>query len=40
MGEQMWAYLGQIYAIDRNVLFKYMGANFTDLVTRGVEENG
>ena len=31
MGGQMWAYLGQTYAIDKNVLFKYMGANFTDL---------
>ena len=27
----MWAYLGQTYAIDKNVLLKYMGANFTDL---------
>ena len=27
----MWADLGQTYAIDKNVLFKYMGSKFTDL---------
>ena len=31
MGGQMWAYLGQMYAIDKKVLFKYMAANVTDL---------
>ena len=32
MDGQMWAFLGQTYAIDKNVLFKYMGVNFTDLI--------
>ena len=31
IGLQMWAYLWQTYPIDKNVLFKCMGANFTDL---------
>ena len=35
----MWAYLGQTYAIDKNVLFKYMGANFTDLLKSVFQES-
>ena len=34
MGGQMWAILRQTYAVDMNVLFKYMGANFTDLLKK------
>ena len=35
MGGQIWTYFGQTYAIDKNVLFKYMGANFTDFPING-----